>query len=624
MKKVYMIGMFSFAALAVNAQRVSNEYAPRVSEVKSEHKAKPTNQQVEKVIIWSDEFTTPANWTIANIGTNDEEWHFSNDPTLGETVTALPAALVPFASATAGNGFLLVNSDGNNTTDNDGTQIITTATTVAPINLTGYPNVLLTYQHSFRWFKDTRGVRVSGDNGATWTDFEMSNFTDYSTPNQNSGNPEITTIDISAIAGNQSQVLVQFYYDDNDIWGWYWAVDDVSIIEKPLNDVQNIGVYFSGTNNEGLEYGRTPVDQLDASYEVGGSIVNFGVNAQTNVNVVADFVSFSSNYAVGTVAPGDTIGYNSTETPSLALGTYNGTYTAVSTEETSGSNFPNNIGLRSFAVTDNMYSQDGIGVYPPATLVTGAIGSESFSEPVDTYLASMYHLKGVTNLISGFEIGLSASSVAGAELQISIMDTSSFFADGLAVVNDLNGNEAKSGYYTLSASEISAGKIGVAFSQPLSLPAGAYFAVVQVINTGSTPIYVLDDQTVTQPSYASMVNTLSDLGVATAYTNGNAFAIRLKMGNQSSVNEIEGLTAVSVYPNPATSSTNVAIELNTESIVSVSVTDLSGKVVYSTDLGSVNGVQNVAINTDSISNGAYLVNINVNGSTSTQKLIVRK
>lgn len=619
-----MIGMFSFAALAVNAQRVSNEYAPRVSEVKSEHKAKPTNQQVEKVIIWSDEFTTPANWTIANIGTNDEEWHFSNDPTLGETVTALPAALVPFASATAGNGFLLVNSDGNNTTDNDGTQIITTATTVAPINLTGYPNVLLTYQHSFRWFKDTRGVRVSGDNGATWTDFEMSNFTDYSTPNQNSGNPEITTIDISAIAGNQSQVLVQFYYDDNDIWGWYWAVDDVSIIEKPLNDVQNIGVYFSGTNNEGLEYGRTPVDQLDASYEVGGSIVNFGVNAQTNVNVVADFVSFSSNYAVGTVAPGDTIGYNSTETPSLALGTYNGTYTAVSTEETSGSNFPNNIGLRSFAVTDNMYSQDGIGVYPPATLVTGAIGSESFSEPVDTYLASMYHLKGVTNLISGFEIGLSASSVAGAELQISIMDTSSFFADGLAVVNDLNGNEAKSGYYTLSASEISAGKIGVAFSQPLSLPAGAYFAVVQVINTGSTPIYVLDDQTVTQPSYASMVNTLSDLGVATAYTNGNAFAIRLKMGNQSSVNEIEGLTAVSVYPNPATSSTNVAIELNTESIVSVSVTDLSGKVVYSTDLGSVNGVQNVAINTDSISNGAYLVNINVNGSTSTQKLIVRK
>jgi hypothetical protein len=72
MKKVYMIGVFSFAALAVNAQRVSNEYAPRVSEVKSEHKAKPTNQQVEKVIIWSDEFTTPANWTIANIGTNDD------------------------------------------------------------------------------------------------------------------------------------------------------------------------------------------------------------------------------------------------------------------------------------------------------------------------------------------------------------------------------------------------------------------------------------------------------------------------------------------------------------------------------------------------------------------------
>ncbi len=51
---------------------------------------------------------------------------------------------------------------------------------------------------------------------------------------------------------------------------------------------------------------------------------------------------------------------------------------------------------------------------------------------------------------------------------------------------------------------------------------------------------------------------------------------------------------------------------------------VSGKVVYSTDLGSVNGVLNVAVNIDSISNGAYLVNINVNGSTLTQKLIVRK
>jgi copper chaperone CopZ len=96
------------------------------------------------------------------------------------------------------------------------------------------------------------------------------------------------------------------------------------------------------------------------------------------------------------------------------------------------------------------------------------------------------------------------------------------------------------------------------------------------------------------------------------------------MGNQANVSEIEGLSSVAVYPNPATASTNVAIELTNEAEVAITVTDLSGKVVYSNALGTVNGTQNVTINTDSISGGAYLVNVSVNGTVSTQKLIVRK
>jgi minor extracellular serine protease Vpr len=94
--------------------------------------------------------------------------------------------------------------------------------------------------------------------------------------------------------------------------------------------------------------------------------------------------------------------------------------------------------------------------------------------------------------------------------------------------------------------------------------------------------------------------------------------------DRASVNEIEGLSSVAVYPNPAASSTNVAIELTNEADVAITVTDLSGKVVYSNALGTVNGTQNVTINTDAISSGAYMVNVSVNGTVSTQKLIVRK
>jgi hypothetical protein len=176
-------------------------------------------------ILWSNDFSSPSDWVINNTaGTPSLGWEFSSNP------AAIPVnQLSPFASTTAANGFLFVNSDGNNSGDFDGTPIVTTATTSATIDLTGQPVVRLRYQHNFRWWHDTRGVSVSADNGATWTDFEMSNDANYSTPNQSSGNPEQTIIDISSIAGNQAQVKIRFYYNDHDWWGWYWAVDDAAL-----------------------------------------------------------------------------------------------------------------------------------------------------------------------------------------------------------------------------------------------------------------------------------------------------------------------------------------------------------------------------------------------------------
>jgi hypothetical protein len=56
----------------------------------------------------------------------------------------------------------------------------------------------------------------------------------------------------------------------------------------------------------------------------------------------------------------------------------------------------------------------------------------------------------------------------------------------------------------------------------------------------------------------------------------------------------------------------------------VNVTDLTGKLVYSQNLGSVNGAQKVSIDTENLTNGVYMVNVIVDGAVSTQKLVVRK
>ena len=81
---------------------------------------------------------------------------------------------------------------------------------------------------------------------------------------------------------------------------------------------------------------------------------------------------------------------------------------------------------------------------------------------------------------------------------------------------------------------------------------------------------------------------------------------------------------MSVYPNPANDLSNVSFELNNEADVNITVTDLSGKVVYTNALGTVNGAQNVAINTTALNNGVYFVNLSVNGTVSSEKLVVKK
>jgi len=129
----------------------------------------------------------------------------------------------------------------------------------------------------------------------------------------------------------------------------------------------------------------------------------------------------------------------------------------------------------------------------------------------------------------------------------------------------------------------------------------------------------LDDQTIAQPWYASMINTLDDTGAPTAYSNGNAFAIRLKMGDQMGVSEVE-TTAFSIYPNPAKETVELVCSENLEN-AEISITDLSGKTVYSEE--TVSGV-NIKLNVAHLENGLYIINVtNTNVSTS-KRLIICK
>jgi thiol-disulfide isomerase/thioredoxin len=84
---------------------------------------------------------------------------------------------------------------------------------------------------------------------------------------------------------------------------------------------------------------------------------------------------------------------------------------------------------------------------------------------------------------------------------------------------------------------------------------------------------------------------------------------------------IENLT---IFPNPANDVANVSLTLSEVSNVSISLVNTLGQTVYNTELGNVNGAQNVQINTTDLESGMYLVNTTVNGVVSTDRISIVK
>jgi hypothetical protein len=602
MKKIYLLTALAFASLGVSAQKQKLAAKEMNVEVIQQPTVKPTAQQ--KVTVWSNDFATASQWAISNLTGDNQDWAISTS-----TSTALGyqtgAWVDPNNTVTNENGYALFDSDA---VGQDGGNQDAFFTYTGTIDCSAYPNVVLEFNQRVRMWQTTETIfEVSNDNGATWAQFPVNLDKATSTLYQ-----ENSQVNISSAAGGQANVKIRMRYIGS--WDYAWLVDDLKIVEQPAYDLRSLSPFVAGTNNLGLEYGKTPVAHLDASYDIGGSAFNFG--SATNTNTVAS-VNFGAglnyNYSIGTIVTNDTIAYGASETPNLSVGVYNGAYTVSSTEEATGSAlFANNVYNRNFEVTNNVYALDGIGVNPTSAQTTTTLGSNSFNTPTGTIFANMYHLRGgnTNNVVVSLEIGIANTTNAGTSIQVAMIDTATFFADGYQSLSDLNGNVAESDFYTVTAADVSAGKITVFFPQPVALADDAYYAAVLTEVNAASNIRILNDETVLQPSYASMIHLIGDA----TYSNGNAFAIRMNMGVLG-LDETANVN-LSVYPNP--SSDVVTIESNiTEG--SIQIIDLTGKVVANQ---TVNGTA-TAFNTSALTNGMYTV-ILTNGSTvETRKFIVQ-
>ncbi len=571
---------------------------------------------------WSDDFSDPNNWVIEHDASAcDLDWEIGVGLSNGGSYTT-----ANIESTSASNGFAMIDSDEYGG-EEGGTDVEDSWFTSAnPIDLSNATTALLQFETWYRRFNNEECFVVISTTNNDWPeltpDFDASTnpnvfqvFPDLANTEALDSNPTLKGINISAVAANQSQVWVRFHWTGT--WGYSWFIDDASIIEMPSNEiVLNYG-YFS--NGGAVEYGRTPQSQMNDTIILGGEIYNFGSEDQSNVTVDAT-VSNSGNTlisvnAIQSLLETDSIAYIegvATDFAPLAVGNYNLNVEVSSDGDNStGENFTNNSYSRSFAVTENLYSLDGIDIYDQASLSLSVLASNSFTDNEDGLIIMVYYIIREQVRVNGLEVALSNadSYSSGAEIVPFLLTVDAWNED------DVFDRMVEGDFITVESSNLNEGKIWLPFNETVLEP-GEYFACVELYSgSGNNHVGILDDETVAQPSYGTTIYTPSD---QTLYTNGTAGAVRMGLDNYVSIDENITDNLFSISPNPSNGA--FTLTCNTSDIKTIEVVNILGEVI---DFRTVNGTINETFDMTSFSAGMYFVKSSNGTSESTQRIIIK-
>ncbi|HSE40166.1 MAG TPA: choice-of-anchor J domain-containing protein [Acidobacteriota bacterium] len=274
----------------------------------------------------------PAGWTVINnSGGSDVTWFFDDPCGRGNN--------------TGGSGgFAIFDSDCFGADDG-----IEDAEMRSPsFDFSSQSNVLLSFDTEFNWYDfsldEKADVDVSTDGGSTWTNVLRYQGGDVDGPHHED-------LDISSIAGGQSDVIVRFRQYDSDFEFW-WEVDNVVIgsectqvagglvVGNVFDANTNLGVNDATVSRDGSSDSTTSFETPDdpavddgayvlfssatGSQDISATANNYGTDTHT-VNVVADgtveqdFVLPSGNIETDPDVIEETVDLGSSTTVQLTL-----------------------------------------------------------------------------------------------------------------------------------------------------------------------------------------------------------------------------------------------------------------------------------------------------------------
>ena len=607
MKKVLLSAVVFATSMFAHAQK-----APKLETfqdlVKAPMHAGPieSNEKSLGVTIWSDDFSTPANWVLDNSGQTgiDFGWNINN-------VSDGWWSTAGINSTSGGNYAELVNGDAQAATQ--ALNVVYKMTTANPINvatLGGSNLISLQFKQYGARFNDLQEMLISTD-GTTWQ--SVGDNLDKSVLSASGGsaytNPDSKSVNLAPfLTGAPTQLWIRFQWTTNypssaanpNVWITYgWYIDDVKLVTNPTNDLVVTG---SDWGSVGLHYYQIPTSQV-APIDFSADIFNGGVNSQPNVklNVNVNSGAFVGSSAPATIVSLDTLNVTVTTqfTPAATVGAYTVTrnITSDSTDDVSANNAMSDI---TFNVSNFIYARDNNVV--SGSTSNGTSGFET-GNLYDIFQDAL--LKAInTRLPSG-----TSGATVGTEIYARLYSIDPTTGDFVY--------ESESAPLTLAANNLNTNLV-IELEPYVNVTAGTtYLAVVGSYTSG-----LKVSNAGTSPAQTSFLLDGNDIVASTLFYQTSTPYVRLNFDPVLGTDEIEQVQQAVIMPNPSNGVASLQFELLNASDVTVTVLDVAGKEVQNTVLNQLNsGLHNVALESAKWNSGVYFVNIASNGTVLTKKFV---
>jgi hypothetical protein len=607
MKKIYLSALaLSVGAIAFGQMKdLAPAPAHGVSTVKAPKAT--TLSPVEKalgVVIWSDDFSSAAGWTIDNNGITGAAYGWNIDAVNNSWYNA------PIASPSGGAYAEVNNGAVPNSSEEVG--VVYTMTSAAPLNITalgGDEFVNLEFYQNGALFNDDQYVEISTD-GVSFTRVYDNSGKDVlsSTGGSAYPNPDFVQVNLTPyLTTNPGDIWIRFGWTSAfptnmtlPAWITYgWQIDDIALRTLSDNDIELSGLYYG---SEGVYYHQIPVAQI-APIDFTVQAFNAGSATQTGVTLTATETAgsgFSSSSPAASIASlqTDTLAAPAFTPPGIGSYTFGFSYAADQVDDVPSNN-DISAASYSFSVGQNIYARDN-----GSAAGTYNFGGDAFE------LGSIYDIFAPASL-TAINVRLAANCATGIDIYGILYDDNLEFVAETEPYTVVPGDPGTEIVLPFASPQALTGPNGGNPYTSYVPVAGSYEAGLSLATGGSSPpqtTFVKD-------------NTTGDWFYTLALPQ-----VRMNFDPTVSLNEnaVSGLS-VSTYPNPTANETTVEYMLQNASDVSFNMVDAAGQTVFSrTDKNVTAGLNQINVDAAALANGVYHFTITTNNATVTRKIVVNK